>query len=312
MPSSVLVVGAVLTLMIPAPKAIAQIHPSAAPHLSPDSLEMRIVRQITEHKDAVIGVAFHDLTTGDTLFLNADDSFHAASTMKVPVMIELYRRVDAGRLRLDQPIPLANRFASIVDGSPYTLDPGDDSDSAAYKLIGQRVTLAELIEHMITRSSNLATNALIDLVGAKEANATARALGARDIRVLRGVEDGKAFRAGMNNTTTARDLATLMEAIETGRAASRASCDSMRDVLLRQEFNSEIPAGLPAGTKVAHKTGWITGVLNDAAVVYPSGRRPYVLVVLTRGIADEAAARRLIADVSKLVYQHVMSSRPHE
>jgi beta-lactamase class A len=268
---------------------------------------MRIVRRAAEDKDAVLGVAFLDLSAGDSLFLNADDSFHAASTMKVPVMIELYRRVDAGTLRLDQPIPLANRFASIVDGSPYTLDPAADSDSAAYDFIGTQVTLATLIDHMITRSSNLATNALIDLVGAKNANATAHALGARDIRVLRGVEDGKAFRAGMNNTTTARDLATLMGAIETGRAASRASCDAMREVLLRQEFNGEIPAGLPPGTKVAHKTGFITGVLHDAAVVYPSGRPPYVLVVLTRGIPEEAVARRLIADVSKLVYEHAMS-----
>jgi beta-lactamase class A len=255
-----------------------------------------------------VGVAFHDLASGDSLFLNADESFHAASTMKVPVMIELYRRVDAGSLRLDQPVPLANRFSSIVDGSPYALDPGADSDSAAYLLIGKRVTLGELVDHMITRSSNLATNALIDLAGAKTADATAHALGAKNIRVLRGVEDDKAFRAGLNNTTTARDLATLMEAIETGRAASRASCDAMRDVLLRQEFNGEIPAGLPPGTKVAHKTGFITGVLHDAAVVYPSGRRPYVLVVLTRGIPDESVARSLIADVSRLVYAHVTST----
>ncbi|MGH7617370.1 MAG: serine hydrolase [Gemmatimonadaceae bacterium] len=271
---------------------------------------MRIVRRAAEDKDAVLGVAFHDLATGDSLFLNADDSFHAASTMKVPVMIELYRRVDAGTLRLGQPVALANQFASIVDGSSYALDPAADSDSSAYLLVGKRVTLAELIEHMITRSSNLATNALIDLAGAKNANATAHALGARNIRVLRGVEDDKAFQAGLNNTTTARDLATLMEAIETGRAASRSSCDAMRDVLLRQEFNGEIPAGLPPGTKVAHKTGFITAVLHDAAIVYPEGRRAYVLVVLTRNIPDEGVARRLIVDVSKLVYAHVMSTRP--
>jgi len=312
MPSSLLVIGAATTLLVSATRAPAQAHPPSARPLSSDSLEMRIVRQVTLHKDAVIGVAFHDLSTGDTLFINADDSFHAASTMKVPVMIELFRQVDAGRLHLDQPVPLANRFTSIVDGSSFTLNEADDSDSAAYQLIGKHVTVAQLVEHMITRSSNLATNALIDLVGPKNANATAHALGARDIRVLRGVEDGKAFRAGMNNTTTARDLATLMESIETGRAASRASCDSMRSVLLRQEFNGEIPAGLPTGTKVAHKTGWITGVLNDAAVVYPPRRRPYVLVVLTRGISDEVVARRLIADVSKMVYEHVMNSRATE
>ena len=113
----------------------------------------------------------------------------------------------------------------------------------------------------------------------------------------------------MNNTTTARDLAVLLEAIETGRAASRSSCDAMREILLHQEFNEEIPAGLPAGTRVAHKTGWITGVLHDAAVVYPPGRKPYVLVVLTRDIPDEKVARRLIADLSRIVWAHAVPGR---
>lgn len=267
-----------------------------------DSLRASIGRRVAEVKDAVVGVAFRDLATGDTLFLNADDSFHAASTMKVPVMIELFRRVDSHALRLDQGILLVNKFGSIVDGSPYSLDPASDSDSSAYTLTGKRVTVRELIDRMITRSSNLATNALIELVTASSADATAHALGATHIRVLRGVEDDKAFRANLNNTTTARDLAVLLGAIETGKAASRSSCDAMREVLMRQEFNEEIPAGLPPGVKVAHKTGWITGVRHDAAIVYPPGRKPYVLVVLTRDIPDDKVARRLIADISKLVY----------
>ena len=266
------------------------------------SLKERIVRRAAEVNGAVVGVAFHDLQTGDTLYLDADDSFHAASTMKVPVMIELFRQVDAGRLRLDQEVPLANEFRSIVDGSPYALSPGDDSDSSAYLKVGSSVTVRELIDRMITRSSNLATNALIALADAKRAEATAHSLGARNIRVLRGVEDNKAFRAGLNNTTTARDLAVLLEAIETGRAASRASCDAMRDILLRQEFSAEIPAGLPPGTRVAHKTGWINGVLHDAAIVYQPNRKPYVLVVLTRDIPDEKVARALIVDISRMVF----------
>jgi beta-lactamase class A len=276
---------------------------------SVDSLRARIQRRVAEQHGAIVGIAYHDLQTGDSLYLNADDSFHAASTMKVPVMIELFRSIDAGALRLDQGILLVNQFGSIVDGSPYSLDAGDDSDSSAYKLVGTRVPLKELIDRMITRSSNLATNALIELVRASNANATAHMLGARNIRVLRGVEDGKAFRAGMNNTTTARDLAVLLEAIETGRAASRSSCDAMREILLHQEFNEEIPAGLPAGTRVAHKTGWISGVLHDAAVVYPPGRKPYVLVVLTRDIPDEKVARPLIADISRLVWAHALPDR---
>ena len=274
-----------------------------------DSLRVRIERRIAGERGAIVGVAFHDLQTGDSLYLNADDSFHAASTMKVPVMIELFRSIDAGALRLDQGILLVNQFGSIVDGSPYSLDAGDDSDSSAYKLTGTRVPLKELIDRMITRSSNLATNALIELVRASNANETAHMLGARNIRVLRGVEDNKAFRAGLNNTTTARDLAVLLESIETGRAASRSSCEAMREILLHQEFNEEIPAGLPPGTRVAHKTGWITGVLHDAAVIYPPGRKPYVLVVLTREIPDEKVARRLIADISRAVWTYAVPGR---
>ena len=279
-----------------------------AARASTDSLRARIERRVAEVPGATAGVAFRDLTRGDTLYVGADERFHAASTMKVPVMIELFRRVDRGQMSLSQRITLKNEFASIVDGSPYSLDAKDDSDSLVYRWIGSGVTVHDLLEHMITRSSNLATNTLIGVVGAARANATAHELGAKDIQVLRGVEDNKAYDAGMNNTTTARDLAVLMAAIETGKAASPASTDSMRAILSRQEFNDEIPAGLPAGTRVAHKTGQITGHLHDAAIVYPAARGPYVLVVLTRGIPDEKVARSLIADISRLVYEHATQS----
>jgi beta-lactamase class A len=268
----------------------------------PDSLKAMIAARIAQVPGAIVAVSFRDLASGDSLDINADDSFHAASTMKVPVMIELFRQAERGWLSLDQGVLLVNQFGSIVDGSPFAVDAGDDSDSLMYSRVGQRVVIRELLDHMITRSSNLATNALIALVGAQRANATAHELGARNIKVLRGVEDQKAFDAGLSNATTSRDLATLMLSIETGRAASRASCNAMRDILLHQEFNDEIPAGLPAGTAVAHKTGWITGVLHDAAIVYPRARSAYVLVVLTRNIPDEKVARSLIVDISKLVY----------
>lgn len=275
-----------------------------------DSLAARIRARIASVPGARVAVAFRDLRTADTLYLDADSSFHAASTMKVPVMIELFRQVDAGKVTLDQPVLLTNRFASIVDGSPFSLDPADDSDSSLYRRIGKRSTIEELLTLMITRSSNLATNTLIELVGASRAQATMRSLGATRIRVLRGVEDQKAYDRGLNNTTTARDLAIILQAIQENRAASAASCARMRDILLDQEFDTEIPAGLPPGTPVAHKTGWITGVLHDAAIVYPAGRDPYVLVVLTRGIPDRAVARALIADISRLVYEHVMAGPP--
>ena len=274
-----------------------------------DALRMRLARRIAAEPGAEVAIWFRNLGTRDSLAINADLSFHAASTMKVPVMIELFRRVDAKGTSLDNELFLQNRFASIVDGSPFALNAGDDSDSSMYARVGQNVSLRELNEHMITRSSNLATNAIIQFLDPKRVNATAHALGARDMQVLRGVEDGKAFEKGMNNTTTAHDLGVLLLGIEQRTAATAKSCDAMKDVLLHQEFSSEIPAGLPAGTPVAHKTGWITGTVHDAAVVYPAGQSPYVLVVLTRKIPEQRAAQRLIADLSREIYGFVTSSR---
>ncbi len=268
-----------------------------------DSLRTTLNARIAQLPGAVVGIAFHDLGGDAHLNINGDSLFHAASTMKVPVMIEYYRAMDAGRLALNQSVLLVNRFGSIVDGSPYGLEAGEDSDSALYRLVGSRVPVSQLVERMITRSSNLATNAVIALVGANAATATARTLGAPSIRVLRGVEDNLAFRQGLNNVTSPIDLAVLLEAIERRRAASPAACSAMLAILERQEFNEEIPAGLPRGTRVAHKTGWITGVLHDAALVYPTDRAPYVLVVLTRGIPDDKVARALIVDLSRAVWQ---------
>jgi beta-lactamase class A len=267
-----------------------------------DSTLDRIQARIQLEPGAQVGLAYIDLGSSDTLFLNADTSFHAASTMKVPVMIELFRRASTDSFGMTQRLMIVNQFASIVDGSAYALDPSSDSDSTLYHRVGGRVPVDTLLRLMITRSSNLATNTLIALVGAEDVNRTMRSLGARRIQVLRGVEDGKAFDRGLINTTTARDLAIILRAIEEGKAGSPEATSEMRQILLAQEFNEKIPAGLPAGIPVAHKTGEITAHSHDAAIVYPPGRSPYVLVVLTRGIQDGTRASKLIADISSIVY----------
>jgi beta-lactamase class A len=274
------------------------------------ALAESIGRLVAAVPGAEVAVSVRDLDSGFSLDVNAATSFHAASTMKIPVMLAVLRAVDEGRLSLDQGILLVNRFHSIADGSPFPVDAGDDSDSTMYARIGQRVPVRELLERMIVRSSNLATNALIAVVGADRANALAHDLGASRIRVLRGVEDGKAYAAGMNNTTTSADLAALLAHVERGDALQPANARLMKEILLRQEFNDEIPAGIPAGVPVAHKTGSITATLHDAAIVYPPGRRPYILVVLTRGIPHEPVARQLIVDVSRQVWTTLAGGAP--
>jgi len=283
---------------------------AAAPS-TPEALQGALQQRIAQVKGASVAVAYLHLgDPKDRVLLEADRSFHAASTMKVPVMVEFFRQVDAGKLSLDQPIPLVNRFSSIVDGSPYALDPGEDEDSTLYQRLGKPVPARELVERMITRSSNLATNTVISLVDAKRVTQTLRTLGARQMTVLRGVEDDKAYQKGLSNSATARDLATLLIAIEQGKAASAGSTQAMRSILLAQELNDEIPAGLPPGTRVAHKTGQITAVLHDAAIVYPSGQAPYILVVLTSGIPDAKVAQALIVDISRAVYAHASRGAP--
>lgn len=271
---------------------------------TPDTgLAGRIAARIAAAPATAVGVYYRDLTTRDSILVNARRRFHAASTMKVPVMIQLFRDRDAHRISLDDSIPVTNTFKSIVDSSAYSLDKTDDSDSSLYQRVGGKASIRELVELMETVSSNLATNLLIARVGATRANATAHRLGADSIVVLRGVEDGKAYRAGRNNTTTARDLGVLMMAIAQNRAASRAACREMMEILGRQRFKEGIPAGLPSRVKVYHKTGWIGKVVyHDAAIVELSGGRRYVLVVLTGGIEKDEDAYSLVSEISQMVY----------
>lgn len=277
-------------------------------HPAPDSLRDDILRRIAATPGAVVAVSIEDLQTGELLSINADTVFHAASTMKIPVMIEVLRRSQQGAFSLDQTVLLINQFASLADGSPFSLLKADDEDTALYAHVGERVAIRDLLRRMITRSSNLATNELMSLVGAANVTAMAAGLGATHMRVLRGVEDQKAFDAGLINSTTSADLAILLRQIEKGIVLSPAASREMREILLAQEVNDKIPAGLPAGTPVAHKTGEITAVSHDAAIVYPPGRQPYVLVVLTRGIRDSAQSAALIADISRLVYSHMVGA----
>src|SRR5437016_13324167 len=147
----------------------------------PSSLSAAIAARIAQTPARAVGVYYRDLATGDSVTVGSDVRFHAASTMKIPVMIQLFRDRDAGLLSLDDSITVTNTFHSIVDSSPYQLDTTDDSDSSLYKRIGRRASIRELIELMETVASNLATNLLTATVDAKRAHATAHALGADSI-----------------------------------------------------------------------------------------------------------------------------------
>ncbi|WP_165249568.1 serine hydrolase [Paludisphaera soli] len=272
-----------------------------------ESFEEKVVALVAPHgPEAVVEVALHDLATGETVLIRADEPIHPASTMKVPVMMEVYRRAEAGGLGLDDEIEVKNTFASIVDGSHYALDVADDSETTLYKRVGGKATIRELVFLMITESSNLATNILVEKLTGEAVTAFMKELGAGDLKVLRGVEDDKAVALGRNNVGTARGTMTILTRLAEGTAVSRSASDAMLEVLRAQKFNDGIPAGLPEGTVVAHKTGSFAKVYHDAGIVEPEGRKPFVLVVMTRGIEAEDASRKLVADVARAAYEHVV------
>lgn len=253
-----------------------------------------------------VAVAYINLSNpSDTLFINSEEEFHAASTMKVPVMIELFKQQAEGKLNLNDSILLVNEFKSIVDGSSYSMDIGDDSDDVIYSNIGTTVALKDLMYSMITVSSNLATNVLIELVDAKKVTATMRDLGAEKIEVLRGVEDQKAYDLGLSNSTTAKDLMIIMKSIAENNAGTEQDCEEMIRILKDQQFNDIIPFYLPKDVSVAHKTGSITGVHHDAGIIFLPNGKSYVLVLLSKNLEDFDKGTEQLAKISKTIYDHV-------
>ncbi|GGB14707.1 serine hydrolase [Puia dinghuensis] len=277
----------------------------AAPATDTTGMRQEIMAVFSQQPQATYAVAFHDLSTGTQFFINEHASFHAASTMKTPVLIAAYKLISEHKLSLRDSILIHQDFISIADSSRFILDSATDSEKDLYSLVGSKLPLQRLLYKMITESSNLATNLVIELVGPKNVMATMRSMGANDIRVLRGVEDNKAFDQGLNNTTTAYDLMLLFSQLALGKAVDPASCEAMIAILKDQHFKESIGGKLPADVQVATKSGWITGICHDSGIVFLPDGRKYVLVLLSKGIDDEKTAQDLLSTVSKIIYDHV-------
>ncbi|WP_069131545.1 serine hydrolase [Rhodohalobacter halophilus] len=255
-------------------------------------------------EEGTFGIWFQHLQNPDLHFsINADTLFHAASTMKTPVMIELFRRAEAGEFDLSDSIEVENKFYSIVDGSEFQLTLNPEGDDPFERRVGEMATLYDLNHAMITYSSNLTTNLLIRLVGAEETTQTMREMGAENIQVLRGVEDLKAFEQGLSNRTTPRDLGIIFEHIANGTAVSPTMDSLMVEVLKDQFYNDVIPAQLPGDVVTANKTGFITGVRHDSAIVYLPDGQSYVLIYLSKNLPDGDRGTEIGAEISKMIYE---------
>ena len=279
--------------------------PPTAQRESVAASEVSLYRSIQkirqEHGLENLGISFYDAETTIQWSYNADHYFHAASTMKLAVLLGVFRQIDRGDLSLEAPVHIRNRFTSIVNQESFMLDLGRDADPDVYGHLGRTLTVRELAYWMITKSSNLATNLLVDVVGIPTIQQALDELEIDGVRVLRGVEDQAAFHAGLNNEVTANGLLKMLRLIADGKAYSQRACDEMLNIMLEQQYRSGIPAGLPKAARVAHKTGNISTVHHDAGIVYLEGRKPYVLVILTQFTA-ETGRGTAVAEVSRDIF----------
>ncbi|MGA7194272.1 MAG: serine hydrolase [Anaerolineales bacterium] len=265
----------------------------------------RIIEDLNElirQSKVEVGLAAHSLATGEEILIQSDQSFHPASTMKICVMMEAFHQARQGLFSLDDSMLVKNEFSSIADGSLYSLSIEDDSEKDLYEHISESFSIRELIFRMITVSSNLATNLLIERVTPDLTTQFMQELGTNDVIVRRGVEDNKAFRLGLNNAATARGLTQILLKLAKREVVSPQDSDEIIEILLGQKFNEMIPAQLPADARVAHKTGWTGKYYHDAGIVYPPDGNAFVLAIMTNGFEKEGEAHSLIASSAKVVY----------
>ena len=258
---------------------------------------------------SAVAVSIADLETGAEFHYHADRWFHAASTIKVAILVGVFGAIFRGELLPQSRVHVRNRFLSAYDGSPYRVRLDRDANPDVHREVGRTLRVSELADAMITTSSNLATNLLLDLVGLDVLQRTLDGFGLEGIDLRRGVEDEKAFDAGINNRITANGLVGLLRLIGEERAFSPALSRQMVNVLHGQQFKSGIPAGLPRSARVAHKTGEISTIAHDAGLVYLPDRRPYALAVLTEWEPSATGRSATIAAASYLAYAALIGDR---
>ena len=262
--------------------------------------------------DGSIGISVFDYLSGFAWDLNGDRWFHAASTIKIAILAGLFDAIERGRFTLESRLHVRNRFLSALGREPFRVDTRRDADGDVHAAIGKTMRVGDLARHMIVRSSNLAANLLLDLVGVEATRSALAARGISGIDVRRGVEDERAFQAGLNNQVTADGIVALLRAIRDGRGFSAGSSAAMIDMMMGQELTGGIAPGLPdairAVARVAHKTGDISTVTHDAGLVFLPGRPPYIVAILVACACEASARTDALTAISGVVYDAVAAA----
>ena len=260
-------------------------------------LETR-VEEIATRLDGVMSVAILDLTDGRILLRNADRVFPAASSIKIAILLELYRQ--------DQEARAGAKGKGKLDDS-YTFDPKDlveDSQIMAGLTPGvTRVTNRDLAQFMVAVSDNAATNILIDRVGRDNVNATLRGLGLTKTMLRRKMMDIGAARRDDENIATPQEMARLLEMIYKGKALNKELTDELIKRLKTLKKDSYLSYELPAGVELADKPGTLDGVRNDSGIVF-AANRPFAISAMTAYDRDEKAAESAISEVALEAYRY--------
>jgi beta-lactamase class A len=286
---------------------------SAPVNLEPTSSLRDKLEELEERSRArALAVAVQDLETGVNFRYRAERWFHAASTIKVAVLLGTFASIHRGKLVPQTRLHVRNRFRSAYDGSAFRVLSERDADSDVQAAIGKTMRISELARQMIVRSSNLATNLLLDLLGIEFLQRVLEEYGLSGIDLRRGVEDELAFEHGINNRVTADGLLQLLRLIAEERAFTPELSRAMLDILHDQEFRSGIPAGLPANARVAHKTGEISTIAHDAGIVYLPKRKPYVVAILTEWEPEMSGRSPTIAAASYMIYEYLTDGKDED
>ncbi len=266
------------------------------------ALENAIQKIITDAGIPRAAVAVYDYESGEEVGYAADTYFHAASTIKLAILLVVFKAAESGRLKLDDLLHVRNRFLSVADGQPFRLERGRDADEETYQRIGRNMRVEQLLRQMITVSSNLATNLLLNYVGLDWAQNAINDAGIEGVQLKRGVEDTAAHEKGINNEVTASGLVKILRVIQDATWIGPDSRDRILKILFDQKFNAMIPKKLPSGVRVAHKTGEISTCCHDAGLIFYEDRKPYALAILTEVAPDKSIQHGPVADISEAVF----------
>jgi len=251
----------------------------------------RKLRTIVDTTDAVVGVAIVDLKTGERFSLNGDEVFPLASTIKIPILAELFRQSSASKVVLDEPVKLEKRHQVGGGQILQYMTPGSTV-----------LTLRDYAHFMIIQSDNSATNLLIEKLGMNNINDLLRSAGLQKTRLQRVMMDITAAKEGRENIGTPDELAELLKMIHEGKMVSTGASHQMA-AILTIEKDGPLRSAIPWKVKVANKEGELEGARSDCAIVYLEGN-PYIVSVQVKYLKNPGEGTAVIRAISDLTYQY--------